>query len=111
MKNMNGYTVVKIDPSTKESTPFLTNSKTGVEGEEYVSTAGPRHPVEAKFSPDGEILYVVDIGAIGFKLAGAGPFPTPYPGTGVIWRITKKGHTGTKPPSNLSAMAPRFPFK
>jgi hypothetical protein len=32
---------------------------------------------------------VVDIGVIGFELAGAGPFPVPSPGTGVIWRNNK----------------------
>jgi glucose/arabinose dehydrogenase len=105
--NLNGYTVVRIDPATKEAQPFLGNRKTGPAGKEYVSTAGPRHPVEAKFSPDGKVLYVVDIGAIGFELAGAGPFPTPAPGTGVIWRITKQGSPASGPPANLSPMPPK----
>lgn len=69
-----------------------------------MTTAGPRHPVEAKFSPDGKVLYIVDIGVIGFELAGAGPFPRPSPGTGVIWRITKKDTTPQGPPADLSLL-------
>jgi glucose/arabinose dehydrogenase len=104
--NANGYNVVRIDPATKEAQPFLSNRSKGPAGQEHVATAGPRHPVEAKFSPDGNVLYVVDIGVIGFALAGAGPFPTPAPGTGVIWRITKEGSSPAGP-VNLSPMPPK----
>lgn len=65
--NANGYSVVRIDPATKESEPFF----------------GTRAPEKA------------------------GPFPIPVPGTGVIWRITKKGATQSGPPANLSAMPPK----
>jgi len=99
--NRNGYSVVTIDPQTKVARPFLANKIKGPSGEEYVSTAGPRHPVEVKFSPDGNTLYVVDIGVIGFELAGAGPFPVPSPGTGVIWKITREG-SSQETPTNLS---------
>ena len=110
-QNMNGYTVVRIDPSTRETFPFLSNKLKGPDGKEFVTTAGPRHPVEAKFSPDGSTLYVVDIGVIGFSLAGAGPFPVPSPGTGVIWRITKDGTSASGPPANLSPMPPKLNSK
>ena len=106
--NMAGYSVVRINPETKEAQPFLTNRKPGPEGKEYVETAGPRRPVDAKFSPDGEALYIVDIGAIGAAIGGAGPFPQPVPGTGVIWRITKQGQKVSGSPANLSATPPRF---
>ncbi len=105
-ENRNGYTVVRIDPQTKQAYPFLSNKVKGPSGDEYVSTSGPRHPVEVKFSPDGSALYVVDIGVIGFELAGAGPFPVPSPGTGVIWRITKEGTSSEDAPTNLS-VAPK----
>jgi glucose/arabinose dehydrogenase len=104
--NNTGYTVVRIDPVTKQSYTFLQSRIQGQHG--YMSlTAGPRHPVEAKFSPDGNVLYIVDIGFIGFDVGGAGPFPVPKPGTGVIWRITKQGASPAGPPGNLSAMPPR----
>ncbi len=105
--NLNGYKVVRIDPATKEAFPFLSNKSTGASGKEFLATAGPRHPVEAKFSPDGESLYVLDIGVIGFSLAGAGPFPTPAPGTGVIWRISKQGNNEAGLPVNLSPIPPK----
>ncbi|HYC86913.1 MAG TPA: PQQ-dependent sugar dehydrogenase [Chryseosolibacter sp.] len=100
--NRNGYTVVRIDPKTREAYPFLANKIKGPSGEEFVTTAGPRHPVEVKFSRDGNSMYVVDIGVIGFELAGAGPFPLPSPGTGVIWKITKVGTNAQNAPTNLS---------
>lgn len=103
-----GYVVVRIDPATKETTPFLSNGAPGPEGLEHVATAGPRHPVEAKFSADGQTLYVVDIGVIHGDVAAAGPFPLPIPGTGVIWRISKTGTPGSGPPANISALPPRI---
>lgn len=102
-----GYVVVRIDPATKQAEPFLRNRVTGQSAQGQVGSAGPRRPVEAKFSPNGEVLYVVDIGVIDFSLAGAGPFPLPAPGTGVIWRITKTGTSVSGPPANLSAMPPK----
>lgn len=104
--NFSGYTVIRIDPKTKEAQPFLSTRATEQELKAG-ATAGPRHPVEAKFSRNGEVLYVVDIGVIGFDVAGAGPFPSPVPGTGVIWRITKQGTNAAMPPGNLSPMPPK----
>jgi glucose/arabinose dehydrogenase len=100
------YMLVRIDPSTKESEPFLSN-KSSAKDVDKGATPGPRRPVEAKFSPNGEALYVVDIGAIGFDVAGAGPFPVPVPGTGVIWRITKQETKPSGPPPNLSPAPPK----
>ena len=105
--NPTGYVVVRIDPSIKEVQPFLSNKALGPAGLEHVSTAGPRRPVEAKFSRDGNALYVVDIGVIHGDLAAAGPFPMPVPGTGVIWRITKEGTAAAGPPANLTYTPPR----
>lgn len=102
-----GHGVVRIDPTTKSVEPFLGNNAPGPKGLEYVSTPGPRRPVEAKFSPDGQILYIVDVGVIQGVLAGPGPFPKPVPGTGVIWRITRSGTDVPGPPPNLSVIPPR----
>jgi hypothetical protein len=104
--NQTHYMVVKIDPATKEVKTFVSN-KSPAQDIEKGSTPGPRRPVEAKFSPDGESLYIVDIGTIGFDVGGAGPFPVPVPGTGVIWRITKQGSNPAGPPAQLSAMPPK----
>lgn len=104
--NFSGYTVIRIDPVTKQTEPFL-KTKATQEQLEKGNVTGPRRPVEAKFSPDGEMLYVVDVGVIGFDLAGAGPFPTPVPGTGVIWRISKENSKVNGPPANLSPVPPK----
>lgn len=101
--NSNGYSVVRIDPDTKESEPFLSTRET-TEEQKSGATSGPRRPVEAKFSRDGEALYVVDIGVIGMSSAGAGPFPSPVAGSGVIWRITKDDSDASGPPANLSRL-------
>lgn len=105
--NGTGYVVLRIDPATKESTPFLQNRSSVTAGGDVMATPGPRRPVDARFSPDGKTLYVVDIGVIGADLAAAGPFPSPKPGTGVIWRITKDGESFGSIPGNLSPMPPK----
>lgn len=93
--NANGYIGIRINPETQEA-------------QEAGTTPGPRRPVEAAFSPDGNALYITDIGVIGFTLAGARPFPPPMPGTGVIWRITKEGTHVAGPPANLSPLPPKI---
>lgn len=57
-----GSRIVRLDLATKRENEF------------YVSTAmtgGPTHPVQAKFSPDGKSLYVVDHGYTGVPKSGA----------------------------------------
>jgi hypothetical protein len=58
--------------------------------------------VDVTFSPDGDALYVVDTGAIAV-LPTAAPAPQPFPGTGVIWRITREGRN-VPGPTNLSPL-------
>jgi glucose/arabinose dehydrogenase len=55
---------------------------------EYVATAGPKRPVDVRFSRDGESLYVVDFGAMAVIKTAIGPVPRPFPNTGAIWRIS-----------------------
>jgi glucose/arabinose dehydrogenase len=104
-----GHQVVRIDTETGEVEVFFTarQAALGPEGAEYISTAAPKHPVGVRFSPDGSALYVVDIGAISPFLAGAGPFPRAFPGTGVIWRISREGTQVAGPSANLSPLPPR----
>ncbi len=106
---MAGQQVVRIDVATGKVRPFFRAkpSALGPKGWEYVATPAPKHPVEAQFSPDGRALYVVDIGALSPFLAGAGPFPRAFPGTGAIWRITREGAPVQRPPANLSLLPPR----
>ena len=99
-----GYCVVYLDPATGEGETFFRAKmeSLGPEYLEYVATAGPKRPVDVKFSPDGNALYVVDLGALAV-IPSAAPTPQPFPGTGVVWRITREG-TNIQGPTNLSPL-------
>jgi glucose/arabinose dehydrogenase len=102
-----GYQVLRIDPATRKAEPFF-RAKPSALGPtqnnlEYVQTAGPKRIVGLRFSPQGDALYVADIGAIAVF-----PSPTPaihpYPGSGVIWRITRGTGNPGGPPAGLSPL-------
>jgi glucose/arabinose dehydrogenase len=57
-----GQRLVRLDMKTMEEHDFY--DSTGL-------TGGPRHPVQARFSPDGSTLYVVDHGYMGTPKSGA----------------------------------------
>ncbi|HWG83854.1 MAG TPA: PQQ-dependent sugar dehydrogenase [Deinococcales bacterium] len=106
---MSGQQVVRVNPATGQSEPFFRArpEALGPRGQEYVQTAAPKHPVDVRFSRDGNALYIADIGALKIYLAGAGPFPRPWPTTGVIWRVTRDNAPAARPPANLSPLPPR----
>jgi glucose/arabinose dehydrogenase len=89
-----GFEVARIDPESRKAETFFKAKKSalGPKGMEYVATAGPRRPVDVQFSPDGNALYVVDVGALAIVPTAAGPAPRPFPRTGVVWRITRAGN-------------------
>lgn len=86
-----GFEVVRVDLRTGKWESFFRARKDalGSKGLEYVATKGPRRPVGVHFSPDGNALYVVDVGTEVIVPTAIGPVPRPFPGTGVIWRITR----------------------
>ena len=86
-----GFEVIRVDPQTGETNTFFRTKENalGPQGMEYVATAGPKRPVDVRFSRDGETLYVVDIGAMAIVQTAIGPAPRPFPRTGVVWRIMR----------------------
>ena len=101
-----GYQVIRLDPATGQAESFFKPkaSALGPEPYKHAATAGPRRPVDVRFSPDGESLYVVDFGAIAAFPAGVGPLVHPFPGSGVVWRISRVG-TSPNIPAGLSPIA------
>lgn len=99
-----GFDVIRVDPRTGATEPFF-RAKPETLGEkdlEYVTTPGPKRPVDVRFSKSENAMYVADIGAI-MLWPTATPLPHPFPGSGVIWRITKEG-AEPKIPANISLL-------
>lgn len=112
-----GHRVVRINPETQRVETFFSkkeghahgkgagtsglgsrNGQSGDHGRQEESlTPGPRRLVDVVFSPDGRAMYVVDFGAMVVEKA-----PKPFPGSGVVWRITRDATTVVGPPANLS---------
>lgn len=105
-----GFRVVRIDPASQRVETFfhVKERAEGPKGMEYVATPGPKRPVDVQFSPDGNALYVVDFGAMAMVPTALVPMPHPFPGSGVVWRITREGTAAMRPPAGLSVVA-RFP--
>ena len=80
-----GYKVVRIDPETGTVHDFAAN-RGGTNGPaSWLGTRGLERPIAARFSPDGEALWVVDFGVMTMRGGTYGP----RPGTGVLWKITR----------------------
>jgi len=86
-----GYQVVRIDLTTGETTPFFRTraAMLGAPPMEYVSTSGPKRPVDVRFSRESDALYIADLGAV-MVYQSATPAPRPFAGSGVIWRISRE---------------------
>lgn len=104
-----GFEVVRIDPGSGKAETFFKAKKSelGPKGMEYVATAGPRRLVDVQFSPDGNTLYVVDVGAMAIVSTAAGPVPRPFPGTGVIWRVARSVESPATSESGRKQASPK----
>jgi glucose/arabinose dehydrogenase len=87
-----GSQVVRIDPRSGKAETFFRAKREalGPPDWELVATAGPKRPVDVRFGPKGDELYVVDFGAF-TALKTSVPWPLPFEGTGTVWRIRKEG--------------------
>ena len=72
-KELPGFKVARANLETGQITDFLVNPKGDA------ATNGPIRPIDAKFSPDGNALYILDLGHMN----------RPQPNTGSLWKIVK----------------------
>lgn len=82
-----GFKVVRVNPETGVINDFLLNKKKNAPASK-LREGGIERPTAARFSPDGRYLYIVDFGIMRTSKKG----PEPIEGTGVIWKISKKGN-------------------
>ena len=107
-----GHRVIEVDSDSFESVDFLTpkghSHSGGEKGEKKddhqeeksghhdddgnAASAGPRRLLDVNFPSDGSALYVVDYGVMLVDKNGI----TAKPGTGVVWRITRKESENAK---------------
>ncbi len=80
-----GYQVVRVDAETGTVRGFAANEGPTNGPASKIGGGGFERPIAARFSPDGEALYVVDFGVMTMSEEG----PMPRPETGVLWRITR----------------------
>ena len=80
-----GFNVVRVNVETGVVEEFAANKGKNHGPASKIGRGGLERPLDAKFSPDGSALYIVDFGVMTI-----GDKPKPYEKTGVIWRITRE---------------------
>jgi glucose/arabinose dehydrogenase len=81
-----GFKVVRVDVTSGRVADFAVNRGPVQGPASRVGGGGLERPVAARFSPDGEALYVVDFGVLQSGREGT----QPREGTGVLWRIVRR---------------------
>ncbi|NUP05296.1 MAG: glucose dehydrogenase [Polyangiaceae bacterium] len=82
-----GYSVVRVDPKTGVMYDFAVNKGHRSEPASKNEGGGLERPVDVKFDPAGEKLYIVDYGT----LVVDDDVTQGYRRTGVLWRIVPDG--------------------
>jgi glucose/arabinose dehydrogenase len=83
-----GSQVVMINPTTGQLEPFLRNINPGSASAQGIEGKGLERPFGVRFGPDGA-LYIVDYGVVKIDMNKRPPYAY-QPGSGVIWKVTKK---------------------
>lgn len=81
-----GFKVVRVDVATGIIESFAANQGKIAAPASLLENGGLERPVAVRFNPRGDALYVVDFGVMIMTKKG----PHPKPGTGVLWRITRR---------------------
>lgn len=82
-----GYRVVRVDVGSGRVTDFAVNRGAQNGPASKIGGGGFERPVDVRFNPAGDALYVVDFGVM--TTTERGQFPQRQ--TGVLWRITREG--------------------
>jgi hypothetical protein len=77
--------VVRVDVCTGVIQDFVINRGKEAGPASKEGNCGIERPVDCRFSADGSCLYVTDFGVMTVERGK----PTPYRGTGVVWRVRK----------------------
>ena len=80
-----GFKVVRVELDSGAIDEFAVNRSRSYGPASRVGGGGLERPLDVKFDPSGEALYVVDFGVLTTSRSG----PEPRRGTGVLWRITR----------------------
>ncbi|MCJ8166491.1 PQQ-dependent sugar dehydrogenase [Pontibacter sp. E15-1] len=83
-----GSQVVMIDPATGQLHPFIRNMQPGPASMQGPEGSGIERPFGLRFGPDGA-MYIVDYGVVKIDMSRRPPYAY-QPGTGVIWKVTRK---------------------
>ncbi|WP_147294277.1 PQQ-dependent sugar dehydrogenase [Pontibacter diazotrophicus] len=83
-----GFQVVMVDPATGHLKPFVHNLLPGPASAQGGQGKGLDRPFDVQFGPD-DAMYIVDYGVVEIDMSQAPPYEY-KPGTGAIWKVSKK---------------------
>jgi glucose/arabinose dehydrogenase len=87
-----GARVVRVDVKTGDITDFVINKGKTHGPASQIGSKGIERPVDARFSPGGDALYVTDFGVMTVSEDG----PVAQERTGVIWRVRRVSEGGAR---------------
>ncbi|HLA14910.1 MAG TPA: PQQ-dependent sugar dehydrogenase, partial [Gemmatimonadaceae bacterium] len=87
-----GARVVRVDVKTGDITDFVINKGKTHGPASQIGSKGIERPVDARFGPGGDALYITDFGIMTVSEAG----PVARERTGVIWRVRRTAEGGAR---------------
>lgn len=87
-----GYRIIRVNPTAGTFEDFMSVRNPGLE-----TTRGPKRPLDVKFDPSGESLYLLDFGVMTVRVALDQIGINPLAHTGTLWRIRRQGGAAPAP--------------
>lgn len=82
-----GFKVVMVNPENGVIKDFASNENKKNGPASWLENGGLERPIDVKFNPAGDALYIVDFGILMLSDKGDSK---PVAKTGVVWKVTKK---------------------